>query len=399
MLLNLAILLLTCATGAVLMLPRLRHAAIWRATITPLASIIGSGFLVLGPILQASYGWLAPVVMAGLCAVAWAFGAAIRYSMATGGEATTNRSHLESLLDRAAGWALAGAYVISVAYYLNLFGAFAVSLLPNGSPTLGRIVTTGVFALILGVGWTRGFRLLERMEYASVTLKLAIIAALLLGLGVHFAVLAPSGGLYLPIPQLGPWAGVTLAFGLIVTVQGFETTRYMAAEYDLPTRLHAMRLAQGVAAAIYMVYVIFMVFTLRGPGGDLSETAIIDMLVVVTPLLPWLLVAAALSAQFSAAVADTGGSGGLVADLTGGRVSERQGYAVLVAAGLAITWALDVFQIISVASRAFAAYYALQAFIAALRARRRSRGRLALAFAALGLLGVAIAVLGAPVEG
>jgi hypothetical protein len=42
--------------GAVLIWPRVANSIVWRATITPLASIIGSGFLVLGPILGVSYG-------------------------------------------------------------------------------------------------------------------------------------------------------------------------------------------------------------------------------------------------------------------------------------------------------------------------------------------------------
>ncbi len=54
----------------------------------------------------------------------------------------------------------------------------------------------------------------------------------------------------------------------------------------------------------------------------------------VSPILPAMLVLAALAAQFSAAVADTGGSGGLVFELTGGRLSQRQAYAILCLAGL-----------------------------------------------------------------
>ncbi len=53
--------------GAVLIWPRVANSILWRATITPLASIIGSGFLVLGPILDVSYGGYAPLVMIGLC--------------------------------------------------------------------------------------------------------------------------------------------------------------------------------------------------------------------------------------------------------------------------------------------------------------------------------------------
>ena len=60
------ILLGVVLTGALLAWPRLAKAPLWRATITPLASIIGSGFLVLGPILDVSYGAYAPLVMLAL---------------------------------------------------------------------------------------------------------------------------------------------------------------------------------------------------------------------------------------------------------------------------------------------------------------------------------------------
>lgn len=121
------------------------------------------------------------------------------------------------------------------------------------------------------------------------------------------------------------------------------------------------------------------------------------MMGVVAPVLPVLLIIAALSAQFSAAVADTNGSGGLLAELTQGRLSARASYGVLVGCGLMLTWAFSVFEIIGYASRAFAIYYALQAFIAARRALPEARGRGVL-FGILAVLGLLIAVFGTAVE-
>ena len=118
-----AVITTALAVAALLWLPKLRARPSWRATVTPLASIIGSGFLVLGPLLDASYGGWAPLVMAGLCALAWAFGAAIRFSMASGVETDKHRPPAERALAWACDAALAFAYVISVCYYLNLFGA------------------------------------------------------------------------------------------------------------------------------------------------------------------------------------------------------------------------------------------------------------------------------------
>ena len=399
MLLDGAILAVVVLTGLVMWSRPVLASRSWRAVITPLASIIGSGFLVLGPILQTSYGMFAPLVMAGLCLVAYLFGAAIRFNIATIDNQAQARGRAGTLLESAASATLGFAYMISVAYYLNLFGAFGLSLTPANDPVNARLLTTAVFAVILFVGWTRGFRSLENMEYVSVTLKLAIIAGLLLGMAVYFAGKVKAGGLVLTPPEVSGWAALTIGFGLIVTVQGFETSRYLGDEYDPRTRIRSMHWAQWLSSAIYMTYILLLAYVFELGEVELSETAIVGMMEVVAPILPLLLVAAALAAQFSAAVADTGGSGGLIAELSGRRVSPRQAYAILTFVGVALTWSANVFEIISYASRAFAAYYALQALIAALAAHRAGRRAMGAGFGALAVLGLAIAVLGQPVEG
>ncbi|SLN45928.1 hypothetical protein AQS8620_01882 [Aquimixticola soesokkakensis] len=392
---NVAIVVSLVAVAGLLVWPRVANAPLWRATVTPLASIIGSGFLVLGPILDVSFGIWTPLAMAALCAVAYAFGWAVRHNIAAEARGSAGP---KDRLEQGANLVLAFAYFISVAYYLNLFGAFAVSLTPFDTEFVARMVTTGVFVIILVVGFTKGFRALERMEQVSVGIKLAIIAGLIVGLAWHFGGEASGGRLVFNAPSVGGWQAVTLLFGLIVTVQGFETSRYLGATYDAATRVRSMRLAQWISTAIYMAYIVLIAYSFRPDQLSLEETAIIDMMSVVAPVLPALLVAAALAAQFSAAVADTSGAGGLVREVSGGKVPAKFAYVLLVAVGLLLTWGFDVYQIISYASRAFAAYYALQALIAAVLARKEG-GWKVWAFGALALLGVAITVLGRAVEG
>ncbi len=399
MLENALILVAVVASGFALLSPALLRARLWRATVSPLASIIGSGFLVLGPILDASYGLYAPAVMALLCLGAYLFGAAIRFNIAAMEPGGGTRGRLEARLDTVASWSLAFAYIISVAYYLNLFGSFGVSLTPVDDPVHGKMLTSAVFAVILYVGWVYGFRMLEGLEQISVSIKLAIIAGLLIGLAFYFSGKAASGGLILNAPKETGWSAITLAFGLIVTVQGFETSRYLGATYDAGMRIRSMRSAQLISSAIYLVYIGLIAYVFERGQLQLSETAIIGMMRYVAPILPALLVAAALSAQFSAAVADTSGSGGLIAELSRKRVSARAGYALLVLAGLGLTWLSDIFSIIAYASRAFALYYMLQAAIATSTAWRQPGKRpLAMAFGILTLLAALIVILGAPVE-
>lgn len=392
------ILLVTVVAAAVLVHPRLAHARLWKATITPLASIIGSGFLVLGPILEDSYGLYAPVIMLALCVGAYLFGSAIRFNMSVIDQEDRKRTLIEVRFEMLSSWVLAFAYIISVAYYLNLFGAFGVSLTTVDDAFHARILSSAIFLSILSIGWLQGFASLERLEQVAVDAKLAIIAGLLFGLGIYFFRQAGNGELFFNPPSVTGWSGVTLAFGLIVTVQGFETSRYLGETYDVRTRIRSMQLAQGLSTLIYLIYIGLLSYVFARSSIALDETAIIDAMEIVAPILPLLLVAAALSAQLSAAVADTSGSGGLIEELTGRRIAPRQGYALLVAGGLLLTWTADVFQIISYASRAFALYYALQAAIATVGAyRNHDTRRTALFGAATGLASV-IVLFGRAVE-
>ena len=402
--LSISILVATIVVAVILLLPRIANATLWRATTTPLASIIGSGFLILGPILSEHYGGYAPLVMAALCLCAYLFGGSSRYNIAAikAASGEDRRPGLEVHLETAASWTLSFAYVISVAYYLNLFGEFAVSLTPFDQKFYAECVTSAVFVVILGVGLTKGFKALERMEQISVGIKLAIIAGLLVGLGVYFSDHVQAGELVHATPTVdGWWGAITLGFGLIVTVQGFETSRYLKEEYDARTRIRSMHLAQWLSTGIYMAYIVFMAYVFEPSEIEMTETAIIDMMAVVAPILPGLLVAAALSAQFSAAVADTSGSGGLVAELTRNRIKPQPAYALLCGIGLLLTWAVDLFEIISYASRAFAAYYAVQSLIAAAtawHADKRGHKLLAAGFLLLAILGAVIVIFGRPVE-
>ena len=218
---------------------------------------------------------------------------------------------------------LAFAFIVSVAYYLNLFGAFGVSLTELDDQFHAKLLTTAVFTLILFTGLTRGFSALERMEQVSVCLKLMIIAGLLLGLVVHFGEATGQGALQFDAPRVTGWTSLTLMAGLIVTVQGFETSRYLGSTYDARMRIQSMQLAQWISTIIYCIYIVLLTYAFESDPLSLDETAIIDLMQVVAPILPLLLVVAALSAQFSAAIADTSGSGGLIAEVSKGAVSER----------------------------------------------------------------------------
>ncbi len=288
--------------------------------------------------------------------------------------------------------------MISVCYYLNLFGAFAFSLLLPDAPLAGKLLTSATLAAIALIGWLRGLDGLERAESLSVAIKLAIIAGMLAGMAYFAWGLSARGALQSGGGHYG-LNSVGLVFGLIITVQGFETSRYLREAYDAETRIRTMRYAQWLSTAIYLAYIGLAGASFDASSVPLKETAVIAMTAPVASLLPMFLVVAALAAQFSAAVADTNGCGGLVQEMSHGKISSRMAYLGLAALALLMTWTADIFAIISYASRAFAGYYALQCAVATRLSYLRAGGSLrTLGFASLTALMIAAVVLGVPAE-
>ena len=109
--------------------PRLTKSESWHATLTPLSSIIGSGFLIIAPLLASLVGTYSPLAVTGIVVLAYAIGDVIRF----------NIIHAEPLLhdkkahpviykiDLFANTALSFAYVTAVAFYLSLLSSFLLT--------------------------------------------------------------------------------------------------------------------------------------------------------------------------------------------------------------------------------------------------------------------------------
>ncbi len=353
-----------CALFATLLFafaPAMRSSDTWRATVTPLASIIGSGFLVVGPLLTHSVGRLAAPVVLLIVAVAYWIGNAIRFNIV----------HLEPLLaapspprflsecERASHLALAFAYVISVSFYLQLLAAFLLRGL-GANAVWNHVIASALLVGIGVVGWWRGLQMLEFLEEYAVNIKLSIIAGLLVGLAIVNGLIF-SGHRVASYPSDQPidFHVVRMVMGSLIIVQGFETSRFLGEAYNARKRVETMRYAQWISAFIYVAFLL-LITPVSGSLKSLNDTAIIDLSRIVTPILPWMLIVAAIMSQFSAAVADTLGGGGLIAEGTRNWVASRRAYAVIAGLGLVVTWLTNTFEVISLASRAFAFYYMLQ---------------------------------------
>ncbi len=365
--LNLSLILVSIATALILFSPALRRSHTWMATITPLASIIGSGFLIVVPLLGAVVGRNAVWAMAGIVLVAYAIGAVLRFNIRHVEPAINDHKLTASLnrINTVSDVALAIAYIISITFYIRLLASFLLQSVQVESDLLGRGIATLILVIIGGTGVFRELAGLEQLEEYSDTIKLALIAALLAGLAVYnYQSLTSGDGLGDPLPvQTNLWHLFRILAGMLLVVQGFETSRYLGEEYDNETRIRTMRWAQWIAGGIYLAFVALSTVLLDKLPGQIDVTAVIELVAYVAPILPGIVILAAIMSQFSAAIADTVGGGGLLSELFNGRLTVRHSYAIIIILSILLIWSANIFQIIALASRAFALYYLLQTFL------------------------------------
>lgn len=373
---NIILVVVSLLLLVILLRPKLLTLPLWRATVTPLASIIGSGFLVVGPILDHAAGRLAWLAMLILCAVAYLFGMAIRYNiMHLEPELKNNPPALVAGIERMSELALSLAYFVSVAYYLNLFAAFGLRIDAIVDPFWIRVAASVAIAAIGILGAMGGLRGLERLEVGAVGLKLSLIGGLFVALIVASLMAMGAGDFEWVIPDgLNSTKDFQILLGLVILVQGFENSRYLGGTYSAEMRVRTMRLAQWISTGIYIVFILLVTAYFQGGLQDVGgETAIIDMLIPLGTMVAPLIILTALASQLSAAVADMNGAAGLIAETSGRRVPVHMGNAITAILAILITWSADIYAIITYASKFFVAYYALQCLQAAYGAWRHKR--------------------------
>lgn len=399
---NALILLVCVGVLIVLFVPQWTKTNLWTATLTPLASIIGSGFLILGPLLQNSLGTNALWGMCFLCLSAYLIGSVIRFNIQYVEDELASFHPAKGIVatEKLGDIALVLAYVVSITYYLNLFGAFFLKAFDRTDDFEQKLVSSIVISCIGLFGLFKGLDFLEKLEKVSVSVKLAIIGGLLFGLLIFNVEALAQGQWILKEPHVDlSWNSFAILVGLIITVQGFETSRFLGEKYDQLTRIKSMKWAQWISTTIYLLYIgLSLVNYIGATEGSASETAIIDQSRVIATTLPVLLIIAALAAQFSAAVADTNGGSGLAVEVTDGFIKSKVGIFLICLMGLGLTWLFDIFQIIALASKAFAAFYGIQCLSAIQLAYRNKFWGKTVLFAFVFILCMLVIFAGVPAE-
>jgi hypothetical protein len=371
--------------------------AVLLATVTPLASIFGSGFLIVVPILEREMGARAAVGMAAVCLLAWTVGIAIRHNVATI-EPLVRDGRLDQMtgrIERASDIVIIGAYMISVTLYARILAQFVVGYVSPASGNAERWLGMSVIALITVVGLVRGLSGLETLERISLAAVLVLVFAISAAFAHKDVLQLEHGGLHTPpVPHNSLVSVLLVLGGMLITVQGFETVRYQP-QIDRRARIAGCSLSQLVSSLVYVLLVV-LATPLMGLGTTSgTDATLLEMVKRVAPALALPLVLCAVLSQLSAATADTEAGVGNLRTVHWAPLKGRLPYALIGAVSTILAATLATSVIIVVASRAFAAYYALQC-ISALRTSDQLRARVG--YGALSIVLLAIAALAEPAQ-
>jgi hypothetical protein len=337
------------------------------ATSTPLASIFGSGFLVIVPILAGSVGVYSVFAMAGVCALAYAVGTVIRYNIIHAEPVlAAHPSEATLALERISDIALVLAYVISVCLYLHILSSFVLGSFHIDTGLNENLMTTGIIVVIMVIGLTKGLDNLEVLEKWALYITLLIIVLLVLGfISYDLAAWRSASGITLFKATVHtPWEMLTIVAGTLIVVQGFETTRYLGGEFDAGVRVSASRWSQIISTCVYIIFIAVAMPLVHMLNGQYDDNSLIKLAGVASSLLVAPLVIAAALSQFSAAVADTLAAIGNMEELTHEQMKAKWGTILVGGGAIALSWSASTLEIIAIASRAFAFYYMLQCLVA-----------------------------------
>lgn len=334
---------------------------------TPLASIFGSGFLVVVPVLASAVGPYALPAIIVVAFVAFLVGSIIRHNilcaepvLAKGTKKLTIRA------EQLSAYALVAAYIVSVCLYVHILAAFVLSEFNLDNDFNKSLLTTIVIALITLIGLFGGLKPLEKLERWALYASIAILGLLL----IMFAVYDVNQFLtfdqfVLPaMPDRTVWEIVTIVAGTLIIVQGFETTRYLGDHFDVVTRIKASRWSQYFSLGVYILFVALAQPIVSSLGGVYGDNSLIALAATASMLLPIPLIIAASMSQFSAAVADTLAAAENIKETSKQRLGIRWGYLLVGGTAMLLAWSGSTFEIIALASRAFAFYYLLQCVVA-----------------------------------
>ncbi len=380
---------------------RLQQSESYKAFSVPFASIMDIGFLAVIPLIVQVMGFDAAWFIGGVVVVAYLMGSVIRFNIGHLGSATGEGDTALRRLVPTSSWVLAGAYAINIAYYLQLMGVLAVALFDSSNKNATNWVATAVLIVIGVVGFTAGLTKLNALGERTLPINLAVIGAFLVGL-LYFNLAEVLSGDWQAADLSGKtdFTSIRKVLGTLVIVQGFEVSLYLGNQFPKELRTRTTRYAQIISGAIFVATFALLTTLFDTPTDQVGVGAVIDISGAVSDLLPYLLVFGAIGSQLAASISNVAGGGSLLVETVGTRLSSRYSYLMIVIPAIAMTWLTDINQVIALASRAFAAYYALECVIAIRVSSRlpasRERSLQIVGMGAMGLFMLFIAIFSIP---
>ncbi len=334
---------------------------------TPLASIFGSGFLVVVPILASAVGPYALPAMIIVAFIAFWVGSIVRHNILCAEPVLAEgKQSVTIMAEQLSAYALVAAYVVSVCLYVHILSSFVLASFELDTAFNNSLLTTLIIAAITVIGLFGGLKPLEKLERWALYITIVILGLLLIMFAAYDInqYLTFKQFMLPDMPDRSTWEIVTIVAGTLIVVQGFETTRYLGEQFDASTRIRASRWSQYLSLSIYVLFVALAQPLVAVLEGVYNENSLIVLAATASLFLPIPLIIAASMSQFSAAVADTLAAAANLKETSKQRIDTRWGYLLVGVTAMALSWSGSTFEIITLASRAFAFYYLLQCVVA-----------------------------------
>jgi hypothetical protein len=374
--------------------PRVQQSKEYQATVVPLSNIMDVGFILFSPAIVLLAGFRAPFFMLGICLVAISAGLAMAYNIRHY-EPIEGQGGAPDMIETISEWSLLGASVVNIAYYTMIL--IALTLLPFGANTPDRRTVLGVLLLatLILIGMSGGMDLLNKTGNRTTAFNLAAVIGVVIAFIVANVQEMLGGRWELgPSPDMGT-EEIRKMIGLFAIVQGFEASRYIGVRFAAERRISTMRLAQGISTVVFVVFMLTLLLPFLPPAAGIATdgTAAFAVSELVGDLLPWLLLLAALGSQTSAIIGATSSRSDM---LVSRDVSRRNTFPIILVPAILLVIFVDINVAVNLASRVFAAYFTIQASLAALLATRNQNWWAVAGFVGVGLMMLTILIFGLP---
>ncbi|MDQ7045760.1 MAG: hypothetical protein Q9M32_07605 [Sulfurimonas sp.] len=191
----------------------------------------------------------------------------------------TTASKKTLILEKFSDIALLVAYVVSVSLYLHILSAFTLSSIGIDSDLNENILTTSIIVLITFIGMTSGLRPLEILEKYALFITLVVVFLLIIAFGIYDFKLYTSGANFI-MPEASKHSNfeiVAILAGMLIVVQGFETSRYLRNTYSAELRIKTSKYSQIISTIVYIIFIALAMPVTHLLNGIYNENSLITL--------------------------------------------------------------------------------------------------------------------------